>query len=83
MGGTMNQKQDIGNALWLMCFCAALTSPFWGHWTFGLGVVLMAVASELRKDVPGPRRGSSMRSGPRLATRNATPLMDPQREEAL
>lgn len=47
----MTTKQSIGNMLWMATFLAALTSPFWGHWTFGLGVLLMAIAAELRKEV--------------------------------
>lgn len=76
----MNQKQSIGNAMWLLCFCAALTSPFWGHWSFGLGVVLMAIAGELRKDAPAPTRSGAYRAGPRLATRNTAPLLEKQVE---
>ncbi|HEY9855797.1 MAG TPA: hypothetical protein V6D05_08690 [Stenomitos sp.] len=47
----MTTKQSIGNMMWMATFLAALTSPFWGHWTFGLGVLLMAIAAELRKEV--------------------------------
>lgn len=78
----MNQKQAIGNAFWLLLFCAALTSPFWGHWLFGLGVVLMAIAGELRKEVPVRSRGG-VRSGPRLATRSTSPLLEKQPEEVV
>ncbi|HEY9898633.1 MAG TPA: hypothetical protein V6D00_05580 [Pantanalinema sp.] len=78
----MNQKQSIGNALWLMLFCAALTSPFWGHWLFGLGVVLMAIASELRKEPPVSAR-AAYRNGPRLSTRTTAPLLERQKEEAV
>ena len=48
----MNSKQALGNMMWLATFLAALTSPFWGHWSFGLGVLLMAIAAELRKEDP-------------------------------
>lgn len=47
----MTTKQQIGNMMWLATFLAALTSPFWGSWHFGLGVLLMAIAAELRKEV--------------------------------
>lgn len=47
----MTTKQQVGNMMWLATFLAALTSPFWGHWQFGLGVLLMAIAAELRKEV--------------------------------
>ncbi|MBO9540266.1 hypothetical protein J7643_06710 [bacterium] len=78
----MTQKQSVGNALWLLIFCAALTSPFWGHWSFGLGVVLMAIISELRKETPASSR-AGFRSGPRLATRNNITLSENQREEGV
>lgn len=57
----MDTKQSIGNMMWLGTFLAALTSPFWGHWSFGLGVLLMAIAAELRKETLQVRPGKPTR----------------------
>ncbi len=56
----MTTKQSLGNMLWMATFLAALTSPFWGSWHFGLGVLLMAIAAELRKEVhvAGPAKAA-------------------------
>lgn len=61
----MTPRQQLGNLLWIGVFCAALTSPFWGSWLFGLGVVLMAIAMELRKDkAPAERKPRGASAGP-------------------
>lgn len=63
----MTTKQQLGNMMWIIVFIAALTSPFWGQWTFGLGAILMGVAAELRKDphlVIRPQAPRSMRPRP-------------------
>lgn len=48
MASKSENKKNLGNAMWMIIFLAAVTSPFWGHWHFLLGAVLMAIACELR-----------------------------------
>jgi hypothetical protein len=47
----MSNRNMMANAMWLVVVCGALTVPFWGHWMFALGVVLMAIAYEMRETV--------------------------------
>ena len=52
----MSNRNMLANALWLIIVVAALTVPFWGHWMFAVGVILMAIAYELREvPLPGGR----------------------------
>lgn len=63
----MTTRQQIGSMLWIAVFCAALTSPFWGSWLFGLGAILMAVSMEMRKDPLPTARTKSLVRAPKAA----------------
>gem|GEM_PF-6284512 len=73
----MNTRNMLANAMWLIIVVAALTVPFWGHWMFAVGVLVMAIAYELR-EVPSAG-GRMVRTG-MVGTRGTGPVVSVRRQ---